>query len=177
MDVTVPGVPAERLCIKQLPGTGLLLMQHVALALHSPAPAPRAARHALAASLRLSWGKKNAACTASCSSCWLQQGPSICPPAHSAQWAALCVGSASGSFAPSKPALQNPSCCSGVDVSAKAGINHLPGTKKTNKKTTQNIYGLGQQLLEFSALVQNLQLLPCLPLGEALFSPLPRWLG
>lgn len=57
MDVTVPGVPAERLCINQLPGTGLVLMQHVALALHSPTPAPRAARHAPAAPLRLSGEK------------------------------------------------------------------------------------------------------------------------
>lgn len=56
-DVTVPGVPAERLCINQLPGTGLMLMQHVALALHSPTPAPRAARHAPAAPLRLSGEK------------------------------------------------------------------------------------------------------------------------
>lgn len=92
MDVPVPGVPAERFCLTQLAGTGLLSMQHVALAVHSPALAPWAARHALAASLRLSLEKKMLApaCTASCCSFWLQQGPSICAPAHSAHWAALC---------------------------------------------------------------------------------------
>lgn len=46
-------------------------MQHVALAFPSPALAPRAARHALAASLRLSLGKK----------CWLL--PAQHPAPHS----------------------------------------------------------------------------------------------
>lgn len=174
MDVHVPGVPAERFCINQLAGTGLLLMQHVALALQNPAPAPRAARHVLAASLKAVFGKK----------CWLlpaqhpaphsgcSRAPPSVAPARSAQWAALCVGSAPGGFAPGKSVLQKPRGCCRVDVSGNAGINHLSGTNKT-----PHIYGSGQQFLEFSALVQNLQLFQCLHLREALSSPLPQGLG
>lgn len=103
-------VPALCPCIKQLAGTGLLLVQRVALALHSPTPAPRAARHALPASLRLSLGEKmlpaqHLSPDAGCS----RDPPSV--PQPTLPRGLLCVGSASGGFAPGKSALQNPSRC------------------------------------------------------------------
>lgn len=53
-----PWCPCREVLHEPAGWDSLLLMQHVALAFHNPAPAPHAARHALAASLRLSLGIK-----------------------------------------------------------------------------------------------------------------------
>lgn len=53
-----PWCPCREVLHEPAGWDSLLLMQHVALAFYKPAPAPQAARHALAASLRLSLGIK-----------------------------------------------------------------------------------------------------------------------
>lgn len=58
MDVTFLAGSAERLCIKQLAMTSLLLKQHVVLASQSPASAPCAEMHALTPAPGAVFGKR-----------------------------------------------------------------------------------------------------------------------
>lgn len=171
MDVTFLAVSAERFCINQLAMTSLLLMQHVVLAFQNPTPAPYAEIRALVPALKAVFGKRcwllPAQCLAPHSGCsreplHLPVPQPVLPSVLLCAWFQACEALLNAS-----QALQKPRCCCWDDVSGKAGMKQLSGTSKTFMPQ-----GSGQQLLEFSTLVQNLQLFQELPLpGGSSFLP------